>query len=76
MGVTASSQVESNRKWFPWHTLVAFEVLGQRVEGLKGRTDIANNCKYKSRVAFHSTAPIPFQVPHYTFIMLQIHRPQ
>ena len=32
-GVTASSQIESNREWFPWHMLVAFEVLGWRVEG-------------------------------------------
>ena len=32
-GVMASSQVELNGKWIPWHTLVAFEVLGQRIEG-------------------------------------------
>ena len=32
-GVEASSQVESNGEWFPWHMLVAFEVLGHRRKG-------------------------------------------
>ena len=26
--VEANAQVESNRKWIPWHMLMAFEVLG------------------------------------------------
>ena len=57
--VEASAQVESNGKWTSRHLLVAFEVLGQRVESKKGRTNITDNCKYKSRVALHTTSPIP-----------------
>ena len=30
--VEANTQVESNRKWISWHTLVASEVLGQGFE--------------------------------------------